>query len=173
MIRPSPAPSERAASTYSFSRSDSTCPRTMRATDAQLKNAITSDRHRQARPGDRHQRDRDEQERERQHDVDQPGEHRVDDAAEVAGREPDDDADRPRSMAVATTPTSSEIRAPYAIRTRMSRPRSSVPSQKVPFGPTGRPSGVRPVSRYCSFGAMPGDRARPAARRSRSGRSAR
>src|SRR3954447_4827360 len=58
-------------------------------------------------------------------------------------------------IAVAAPPTSSDTRAPYAIRTRMSRPRSSVPSQNVPFGPRGNPSGVSPMSRYCSFGGCP------------------
>ena len=42
MIRRSLAPSERAASTYSRSRIDSTWPRTMRAIEDQLKNAITT-----------------------------------------------------------------------------------------------------------------------------------
>ena len=37
MIRRSPAPSDRAASTYSFSLIESVWPRTMRPTDAQLK----------------------------------------------------------------------------------------------------------------------------------------
>ena len=41
MIRHELAPSERAASTYSFSRIDSTWPRTMRQTAAQPKMAIT------------------------------------------------------------------------------------------------------------------------------------
>ena len=42
MIRGSPAPRDRAASTYSRSLIESTWPRTMRATEAQLKNPITS-----------------------------------------------------------------------------------------------------------------------------------
>ena len=42
MMRRSPAPSERAASMYSVSLSESVWPRTIRPTDAQLKNAITA-----------------------------------------------------------------------------------------------------------------------------------
>ena len=83
----------------------------MRATDAQLKNADDEDGHEQARAGDRHEGDGHEQERDRQDDVDEPGEQGVDHAAEVAGRQPDDDADDDGER-VATTPTSSEIRAP-------------------------------------------------------------
>ena len=41
MMRRSPAPSERAASTYSRSRSESVWPRTTRPTEAHEKNAIT------------------------------------------------------------------------------------------------------------------------------------
>ena len=51
--------------------------------------------------------------------------------------------------AVASTPTNNETLAPYAIRTSKSRPRSSVPSQNVPLGPTGWPSAVRPVVDNC------------------------
>src|SRR5256885_15345747 len=41
MIRTPLAPTDRAASTYSRSLSEIVCPRTIRPTDAQLKNAIT------------------------------------------------------------------------------------------------------------------------------------
>src|ERR1700760_3292216 len=44
MIRHGPAPSDRAASTYSFSRIDSTWPRMIRSTDAQPRNPMTMTR---------------------------------------------------------------------------------------------------------------------------------
>ena len=73
MIRHGPAPSERAASTYSFSRIESTWPRTIRPTDAQPKMAITMmtiDR-----PGPRigDQGDTQQQERHREQQVHEPG----------------------------------------------------------------------------------------------------
>ena len=49
MIRQGPAPSDRAASTYSFSLIVSTWPRTIRPTDAQPRNPMTMIRTRQAR----------------------------------------------------------------------------------------------------------------------------
>ena len=39
----------------------------------------------------------------------------------------------------ATTPTNSEIRAPYIVRTNRSRPEASAPNQKLEFGPLGTP----------------------------------
>ena len=112
MIREFAAPSDRAASTNSRSRIDSTWPRTMRATDAQLKKPMTRTVDDQAGAGDRDQRDGDEQERDRQDDVDQPGQHGVDDAAEEAGGQPDRRRRSPRSAPSTATPTSSEMRAP-------------------------------------------------------------
>ena len=78
MIRMSLAPSERAASTYSFSLIDSVCPRTIRPTAAQLKNAMTTIDDREARPDDGHERDREEQKWEREHDVHEASEEAVD-----------------------------------------------------------------------------------------------
>src|SRR5690242_19740117 len=36
---------------------------------------------------------------------------------------------------VAITPTNSEVRAPYIVRTKRSRPAESAPNQNEPFGP--------------------------------------
>ena len=69
----------------------------------------------------------------------------VDRATEVAGDQTDDQPSGTAS-AVESTPTSSEIRAPYTTRMKMSRPRLSVPNQNWRLGPTGSPAVVRPVS---------------------------
>ena len=52
-------------------------------------------------------------------------------------------------IAVVTTPTKSEIRAPYKIRTNRSRPSSSAPSQNVLPGPAGAPVIDIPVFGNC------------------------
>src|ERR1035437_4215389 len=91
MIRESLAPSDLAASTNSRSRSESTWPRTMRATDAQLKNPITKmviDRlgpviDTRAIATSRNGMHRTTSTRR--------GQHRVHEAAEETGGEPDDD----------------------------------------------------------------------------------
>ena len=130
MIRIGRTPITLAAWMYSRSRIENTWPRTMRATDAQLKKPMT--RMVTVRLGP------------------------VIDTSAIASRmngrdrttsmilartesihPPKKPAMRPTTAPVttvspvATTPTRSEIRAPYAIRTRMSRPRSSVPSQNL------------------------------------------
>ena len=40
----------------------------------------------------------------------------------------------------ATTPTISDVRAPYIVRTKRSRPSPSAPNQNCEFGPFGRPN---------------------------------
>ena len=99
------APSERAATTNSRSRSDSTCPRTTRAIDVQLTSATTRITVRTpGRDGAVHAAvaeragggdpDAQQQHGERQHDVDEARQQRVDPAAVVAGQQPDGDADQ-------------------------------------------------------------------------------
>ena len=96
MMRRFEAPSERAASTNSFSRSDSTWPRMMRAMYVQLTSAITKitvphaglDSAAEAAVAERAGRgeaDAQQQDREGEQHVDQAREHRVDPAAVVAG----------------------------------------------------------------------------------------
>src|SRR5579862_4181243 len=57
---------------------------------------------------------------------------------------------RPISTAMpdATTPTISEVRAPYIVRTKRSRPAPSAPNQNCAFGPFGRPNESSIVSVY-------------------------
>ena len=93
MMRRSPAPSDLAASTYSFSLIDSVWPRTMRPTDAKLKNTITPIDDPEARPDDGDEGDTEEQEREREDHVHRAREHAVGHSAEVAGDQPDDDSE--------------------------------------------------------------------------------
>ena len=49
---------------------------------------------------------------------------------------------RPIATAIpeATTPTVSEVRAPYIVRTNRSRPAASAPNQNCAFGPLGTPN---------------------------------
>ena len=42
-------------------------------------------------------------------------------------------------MPDATIPTKSDVRAPYIVSTKRSRPDESAPNQNVPFGPSGTP----------------------------------
>ena len=98
MIRSGPAPSDRAASMYSFSLRDRVWPRTIRASAAQEKNAMTTmitigrlgpntdDQREGQRPGNGNAST----------SVHDPGQHRVDDAAEVAGDQADGDAEHGR-----------------------------------------------------------------------------
>ena len=44
-----------------------------------------------------------------------------------------------RASPEATTPTNSEVRAPYIVRTKRSRPAESAPNQNELFGPYGTP----------------------------------
>ena len=164
MIRRSLAPSERAASTYSFSLIDSVCPRTTRPTAAQLKNAMTAIADREARPDDRDERDREEQERERRARRPCSGRGRCRRSAEIAGREADDDADehgeaRSRRRRRAARPACRR-RCARARRGRGRRCRT----RNCELGPRGRPSGVRPVSRYWSSGPCPASCAMSGAR---------
>ena len=56
-------------------------------------------------------------------------------------------------MPEATTPTSSDVRAPYIARTNRSRPAASAPNQNCAFGPFGTPnSSVIVAGRRVSFG---------------------
>src|SRR5215208_5030579 len=96
MIRVFEAPSDRADSTNSFSRSDSTWPRTVRAMYVQLMIAITMIT--TGRPGwirpPMQPSAPEQQDREREHDVDEPREDRVGPAAIEAGDQADDGADQ-------------------------------------------------------------------------------
>ncbi len=155
MIRRSLAPRDRAASTNSRSLSESTCPRTTRATEAQLKNPMTriaicrlglnTDTSATATMMN--------------------GTERITSmrrASSVSTQPPKYPEIRPTVTPsttvsrVAVTPTSNEIRAPYAVRTRMSRPSGSVPKRNRLLGPTGRPFSSRaPLSRYWVFTPWP------------------
>ena len=53
------------------------------------------------------------------------------------------------ALTLATMPTISEIRAPYTVRTKTSRPRSSVPNQYVELGGAGQPVAGQPVVKFC------------------------
>ena len=123
MIRQSLAPTIRAASTNSFSRSESTCERTILAGiepaedgehEDQRHDALAEDPERhvvEPVPDRRGQRDDEQQRRERHRDLDDPRDHRVDPAAEVAGDVPSVHADVITPI-VESTATSSETRAP-------------------------------------------------------------
>src|SRR5215472_985912 len=58
-------------------------------------------------------------------------------------------------ITVVRTPTNSEMRAPYRIRTNRSRPSSSAPSQNCLPGPTGTPVAEMPVLGNCWVGPWP------------------
>ena len=79
MIRHGPAPSDRAASMYSFSLRDSVWPRTTRAMPAQEKNEMTA-RSAQAGPEHHHQGQGQDEVREGEHGVDDPHQNPVDPA---------------------------------------------------------------------------------------------
>ena len=156
MMRRSLAPSERAASTYSRSRSDSVWPRTTRPTDAHEKNAITTIEIHRLGPDDRDERDREEQERERQHDVHEPRQHacrrhrrstlprarpaRRSITAAVLARTPDEQRD-PRAVDDAHEDVAPE--------------RVGAEQERASSGRRGRPSGVRPDVWNSSFGPWP------------------
>jgi len=55
-------------------------------------------------------------------------------------------------IAVASTPTTREILAPYRILIKRSRPLLSVPSQNVLLGGTGPPLAFSPISMNCWLG---------------------
>ena len=92
MIRHGPAPSDLAASMYSFSLSERVWPRTILEMPAQAKNEMTPMTIEQARSEHRGQGERQHDEGEGQHGVDEPGQDRVDYAAEVPGDQADGDA---------------------------------------------------------------------------------
>ena len=75
-------------------------------------------------------------------------------AAEEAGGQPDDEPDQRPRCTEATTPTISDVRAPYIVRTKRSRPSPSAPNQNCEFGPFGTPNSSSIVSLVgsCVFG---------------------
>ena len=80
----------------------------------------------------------------------------------VSDQPPKKPADRGRrsspistAIPVATTPTSSDVRAPYIVRTNRSRPAASAPNQNCSFGPFGRPNSSVIGVRYGSLGGCP------------------
>ena len=112
MIRRSPAPSDRAASTYSRSLIDSVCPRTMRPTAAQLKNTMIPIA--TARLGPTIEISAIAKSRNGNERITSimRARKRVDRTAEVARRHADEHADRARRASWRRRPASSEIRAP-------------------------------------------------------------
>ena len=166
VIRQIGMPIDRAASTYSLCLIASTCPRTMRATVAQLNVPITittigtpcRSANGPIRSGVTETTDASEIAKSRNGIESITSTARANNVSTMPPKKP---AISPTTVpmstvrSVAITPTSSEMREPYAIRTRRSRPWSSVPSQNVRLGGRGRPSGVRPVSEYCSFTGWP------------------
>ena len=87
MIRRLPAPSERAASMYSRSLMDSTCPRTMRPTDGPAEEPDDQhDDHVRLGPMIETSAMAASRNGNGEHEVDEPGQHRVDHAAEEARR---------------------------------------------------------------------------------------
>src|SRR3984957_1864094 len=163
MIRHGPAPSALAASMYSFSLIDRTCPRTRRPIDAQPKKPSTMITI--GRPGPMNPKIGCTTATEKRVIANSrngtASSQSMNRARIESTRPPKSPAARPMTVppitvtAVATTPTNSEIRAPYAMRTSRSRPRSSVPSRNVPFGPMGVPAGVSPVLVNCCMFPWP------------------
>ncbi len=161
-----PAPSERLASTNSFSRSDSVSPRTIRAMYGQVKSTIT--RITTLSPGWMWPP--------RQpsfvalHAATIPIEMSSCGTASITSepRERAESVQPPRKPAIspttrpistaipdATTPTMSEVRAPTMVRTKRSRPAESAPNQNCRFGPYGTPKSSSIVSGNVSFGPCP------------------
>ncbi len=157
MMRRSPAPSERAASTYSRSLTESTCPRTMRAIEAQLKKPITTIVTSRLGPVMDTSAIGHQQERDREDHVDQAGE---DQCRPRHRRSP---AARPTTTPTITVSMVASTPTPQRDASAVGHPGQHVTAQVVraePEGrarPTGRPSGVRPVSRYCTFGRVAGE----------------
>ncbi len=85
MMRQGLAPIERAASMYSFSLMDSVWPRTIREMPAQEKNVMTPITTGRLGPSTTASASAEHDVGEGEHGVDEPGQHRVDPAAEVAG----------------------------------------------------------------------------------------
>ena len=116
-------------------RTPSMLPRSRRAKIGTLDDADGDHQLPQTRSEQGDEPDREQEAGERQHDVDEPHDHRVDDAAEVPG-------ERRRAVllprapgATETIATMSETRAPKMIRDNTSRPRASSPSQWSAVGP--------------------------------------
>ena len=154
MIRRSLAPSDRAASTNSFSRRESVWPRMIRPTTAQLKKAITAiDTIRLGPTIDTSAIANSRRGNERITSM-----KRESAVSTTVPKYPATMPTIPPTMTarpLATTPAISEIRVPYATRTRTSRPRSSAPNRNVRLGPAGKPNEFRAVNGYWSPGPCP------------------